>query len=300
MVKSMTGYGRGEYQDESFSFVFELKTVNHRYAEVAIRLPRFLNPLESRLRQAVLSRIARGHVDVFITASYTATEGRSIKIDKGLVKAYHESLKATADLLGLGASAMAEEKELYFIAGQPDVLTQEDACIDPEALWVHMEPAVREALDHCDAMRAAEGANISRDVSSRVDLIEQKLAVIEQEAPRTVAEYEQRLATRIQELLERHGGGEVDENRLIQEVAIYSDRVSITEETVRLHSHIKQFRKLLEADCPVGRRMDFLVQEFNREANTIASKANDSLITQTIVDMKSEIEKIREQIQNIQ
>jgi uncharacterized protein (TIGR00255 family) len=300
VVKSMTGYGRGEYQDDAFSFIFELKTVNHRYAEVAIRLPRFLNPLENRIRQTVLKRIARGHVDVFITASYTGEEGRRIKIDKGLVKAYHESLKDTADLLGIGTDTVGGERELYFISNQPDVLTLEEAAIDPEALWLKMEPAINEALDHCDAMREAEGANISRDVANRVDLIEEKLGEIEKEAPQTVVDYEAKLTERIQELLDKNNAGEIDQSRLIQEVAIYSDHVNITEEIVRLHSHIKQFREMLASAHPVGRRMDFLVQEFNREANTIASKANDSVITQTVVDMKGEIEKVREQIQNIQ
>ncbi len=296
----MTGYGRGEYQDKDFSFAFEIKTVNHRFAETAIRLPRFLNPVENRIRKMVLDRMARGHMDIFINAAYTGTEGRRVTIDKGLAKAYHDSLKEMAGLIGVSPDEVGGQPELLFIAKCPDVITPEDPCIDLDALWPHMEAAIRTALDHCDAMRQNEGANISKDISRRIDLIEQKLGLIEKRAPESVREYEKRLGDRMRETLESFGAGTLDETRLIQEVAIYSDRVNTTEETVRLHSHIRQFRGMLESEQPVGRRMDFLVQEFNREANTIASKCNDSEMTQVIVDMKGEIEKVREQIQNIQ
>jgi uncharacterized protein (TIGR00255 family) len=300
VVKSMTGYGRGEYQNEDFSFVFEIKTVNHRYAELSIRMPHILNPVENRIRKLILERMPRGHMDVFINASYTGMEGRHVSIDKGLAKAYHESLKETAVLLGVDPEKVGGQEEVLFVAHCPDVIIPEDAKIDLDALWPSMEEAINSALDHCDAMRIAEGTNISHDIAHRIDLIEEKLNVIEQRAPEIVQDYEARLEERIRETLEKHQLGEIDEARLIQEVAIYSDRVNTTEEMVRLHSHIKQFREMMESTKPVGRRMDFLIQEFNREANTIASKCSDSTITQIIVDMKGEIEKVREQIQNIQ
>lgn len=298
MVQSMTGYGRGSVVENDFTFLIEIKTVNHRYTELNLRLPRFLNPVENRIRKLLLGNIQRGHVDVFINASYTGTEGRKVTIDKGLAKAYHDSLKELASLLQ--SPAETGQQELFFIANRPDVLVPEEADIDLESLWPAMEGAVEEALDHLVAMRRAEGENIARDVDARIGKITDQLAFLEKRAPETVKAYRSRLTQQLKELLQEAGTGPLDESRIIQETAIYADRVNVTEEMVRLHSHLQQFHKLFAEEKPVGRRMDFLVQEMNREANTIASKAGDAQMIQTIVDMKSEIEKVREQIQNIQ
>lgn len=298
MVQSMTGYGRGAVVEKDFSFSIEIKTVNHRYTELNLRLPRFLNPVENRIRKLLLAKIQRGHVDVFINASYTGTEGRKVTIDKGLAKAYHDSLEELTSLLQIPAET--GQQELFFIADRPDVLVPAEADIDLDSLWPGMESAVNEALDHLVAMRRTEGENISRDVAARIGRIESQLETLQQRAPETVAAYRERLTRQLKELLADAGTGPLDESRIIQETAIYADRVNVTEEMVRLHSHLDQFRRLLAEEKPVGRRMDFLVQEMNREANTIASKAGDAQMIQTIVDMKSEIEKVREQIQNIQ
>lgn len=298
MIQSMTGYGRGTCDLEDFSFQIEIKTVNHRYAELALRLPRFLNPVENRIRKQILGRICRGHADVFITAEYTGTEGRQVKVDKGLAKAYHDSLKELACLLG--PSEDGARQDLFFIAGCEGVLVPEDAALDLDRFWPAMEPAVDTALDHLLAMRRTEGAQLEADLERRIGTIEGQLGIIEARAPETVKEYRERITSQLRDLLQEAGAGPLDEGRVIQEAALYADRVNVTEETVRLHSHLAQFRQLLREEKPVGRRMDFLVQEMNREANTIASKAGDARIIQTIVDMKSEIEKVREQIQNIQ
>jgi uncharacterized protein (TIGR00255 family) len=294
----MTGYGRGAVVEKDFSFSIEIKTVNHRYTELNLRLPRFLNPVENRIRKLLLARIQRGHVDVFINASYTGTEGRKVTIDKGLAKAYHDSLEELTSLLQIPAET--GQQELFFIADRPDVLVPAEADINLDSLWPGMENAVNEALDHLVAMRRTEGENISRDVAARIGRIESQLETLQQRDPETVKAYRERLTRQLKELLADAGTGPLDESRIIQETAIYADRVNVTEEMVRLHSHLDQFNRLLAEEKPVGRRMDFLVQEMNREANTIASKAGDAQMIQTIVDMKSEIEKVREQIQNIQ
>lgn len=263
-------------------------------------MPRFLAPLENRMRKVILDDVSRGHMDVFVNAAYTGTEGRQITIDKGLAKAYHDGLKELSALLGAHEGAVDEGREVLFVAKCPDVVIPGEAKIDLETLWPHMLGAVQTGLRHLDAMRKEEGRNISQDVARRVDLIEEKLSFLEERAPEAVKDYEKRLEERLLEALRAHGAGDLDESRLIQEVALYADKVNTTEEMVRLHSHIKQFRQMLQEDHPVGRRMNFLVQEFNREANTIASKCSDSTMTQTVVEMKGEIEKVREQIQNIQ
>ena len=298
MIQSMTGYGRGEWAERDFTFQIEIKTVNHRYGEASLRLPRFLNPLENRLRRKILDRISRGHMDVFITSGYTGAEGRQVTIDKGLANAYHDSLKELARLLG--SSWETSSQELLFIAGCPDVLLPEEGKVDLEKLWPGIAKATDEALEHLLEMRRTEGRQLAADLEKRITVIEGQLGSIEERAPETVQEYRQKLGRQLRQLLQEAGTGPLDESRIIQETAIYADRVNVTEETVRLHSHLRQFRQLLQAEQPVGRRMDFLVQEMNREANTIASKAGDAPIIQTIVDMKSEIEKVREQIQNIQ
>ncbi len=296
----MTGFGRGEYKDEQFSFVIEMKTVNHRYNEVAIRLPRFLNALEDRIRKVILKKISRGRVDVFITADYINGENCIIKVDKALAKAYHNALQEVGQAAGLENIELNQQEEVFYLSRCPDVISAEEGYFDVEQLWPKMETAIDVALKNLLSMREAEGANILEDLKSRAKLIAEKLSIVEKRAPLVVSEYQGRLAERVNELFKNYAEQTIEPERLLQEVAIFADRVNITEEIVRLQSHIKQYMLMITSDKPVGRKMDFLIQEFNREANTIASKSNDFTITQTVVEIKGEIEKIREQIQNIE
>ena len=299
MLKRMTGFGRGEYNDENLSFVIEMKTVNHRYNEVAIRLPRFLNALEDKIRKTILGTVSRGRVDVFITADYNSTEGCRVKVDKALALAYHDALREVCVAVGYPDTKLLEQAEILYISRCPEVISAKEGYFDVETLWPKILSAIEAALTNLVAMRTSEGSNIQSDLVSRADLIAEKLKIVEERAPQVVLEYDKRLGERINDLL-KDFGQEVEPERLIQEVAIFSDRVNITEEIVRLKSHIKQFKAMVNSEQPVGRKMDFLIQEFNREANTIASKANDFTITQVVVEIKGEIEKIREQVQNIE
>lgn len=299
MLKSMTGFGRGEYNDDNFTFVIEMKTVNHRYNEVAIRLPRFLNALEDKIRKTILNTVSRGRVDVFITADYTNSEGCRVKVDKALALAYHEALREVCEVVGYPETKLLEQAEIMYISRCPEVISAKEGYFDVEKLWPKILLAIESALANLIAMRETEGANIQNDLAARADLIAAKLEIVEERAPQVVLEYDKRLGERINDLLQDCGQG-VEPERLIQEVAIFADRVNVTEEIVRLKSHLKQFKVMLQSVQPVGRKMDFLIQEFNREANTIASKANDFSITQVVVEIKGEIEKIREQVQNIE
>lgn len=299
MLKSMTGFGRGEYEDDSFSITVEMKTVNHRYNEVAIRLPRFLNPLEDRIRKTILKTVNRGRIDVFINADYTSSDNCSLKVDKNLAAAYHKALQEVGEAIGASDVTINGAVELLHIARCPEVINVKEGFFDVETVWPKVQQAVEQAVANLVAMREAEGGNIYGDFIYRADLIAAKLAEIEERSPKVVEEYQARLSERLNNLLEEHNIA-VEPERLLQEVAIFADRTSITEEIVRLKSHIKQFKIIIASDQPVGRKLDFLIQEFNREANTIASKANDYTLAQIVVDVKAEIEKIREQIQNIE
>lgn len=299
MLKSMTGFGRGEYEDENFSVTVEMKTVNHRYNEVAIRLPRFLNPIEDRIRKTILKTVNRGRIDVFINADYTTSDNATLKVDKNLAMAYHKALMEIGEAIGITDPGFNNAQEIMHLARCQDVINLKEGFFDVETVWPKVEQAVEAAVKNLVAMREAEGANIYGDFIYRADLIAAKLAKIEERSPMVVEEYQAKLSERLNNLLAEHNIT-VEPERLLQEVAIFADRVSITEEIVRLKSHIKQFKIILASNGPVGRKLDFLIQEFNREANTIASKANDYTLAQIVVEIKAEIEKIREQIQNIE
>ncbi len=299
MLKSMTGFGRGEYEDNEFSVTVELKTVNHRYNEVAIRLPRFLNPLEDRIRKTILKTVNRGRIDVFINADYTSNANCSLKVDKKLAAAYHRAYMEIAEALELSETGINPSVEIMQIARCQDVINVKEGFFDVESVWPKVEQALSGALNALVTMRETEGGNIYGDFIYRADLIAEKLALIEERSPKIVEEYQAKLTERLTNLLAEHNVA-VEPERLLQEVAIFADRTSITEEIVRLKSHIKQFKTIIASDQPVGRKLDFLIQEFNREANTIASKANDYTLAQIVVEIKAEIEKIREQIQNIE
>ena len=299
MLKSMTGFGRGQYEDENFSVTVEMKTVNHRYNEVAIRLPRFLNPLEDKIRKTILKTVNRGRIDVFINADYTSSENCTLKVDKNLAAAYHKALQEVGVAIGLEELNINSAQEVMYLSRCQDVINVKEGFFDVETVWPKVEQAVKEALDNLVTMRETEGGNIYGDFIYRADLIAEKLTKIEERSPMVVEEYQAKLTDRLNNLLADHNIT-VEPERLLQEVAIFADRASITEEIVRLKSHIKQFKNIINSDQPVGRKLDFLIQEFNREANTIASKANDYTLAQIVVEIKAEIEKIREQIQNIE
>ena len=290
MLKSMTGFGRGQYEDENFSVTVEMKTVNHRYNEVAIRLPRFLNPLEDKIRKTILKTVNRGRIDVFINADYTSSENCTLKVDKNLAAAYHKALQEVGAAIGLEELNINSAQEVMYLSRCQDVINVKEGFFDVETVWPKVEQAVKEALDNLVTMRETEGGNIYGDFIYRADLIAEKLTKIEERSPMVVEEYQAKLTERLNNLLADHNIT-VEPERLLQEVAIFADRASITEEIVRLKSHIKQFKNIINSDQPVGRKLDFLIQEFNREANTIASKANDYTLAQIVVEIKAEIEK---------
>ena len=299
MVKSMTGFGRGSYEEDSFSVTIEIKSVNHRYNETAIRLPHFLNPLEDKIRKTILASVARGRIDVFVTARYTNQDSVTVSVDRPLAAAYHQALQEVGQAIGIASPTISEQAEILYLARCPEVITTKEGLFDCDAYWPKIKEAVDQAVGALVAMREAEGRNIASDFYKRLDIIEKNVLEIEKRSPEVVAEYQAKLSERLDALLADKKIA-ADPDRVLQEVAIFADRVSITEEIVRLKSHIRQFCVILEASQPIGRKLDFLVQEFNREANTIASKANDFELAKMVVDVKAEIEKIREQVQNIE
>ena len=287
---SMTGYGRAMREMDGRQLTIELKSVNHRFLDLSFRMPRNLMFLEDEARKLIGAKLARGHVDVFMTYRNMRSDARSVTVDKALFDAY------AAALSGLVDGEIRDDRSLMGIARLPDVLVVSEAEEDQQALRTLMQETLGEALEQLLAMRRREGEEMKKDLAFRTDRIEEMTCQIEERYPDTVKEYTQRLRASIEELI----GQSVDETRLLTEVAVMADRSAIAEETVRLHAHIAQLRECLEQTEPVGRRIDFLVQEFNREANTISSKSQDVPITRLAVSIKAEIEKLREQLQNIE
>lgn len=287
---SMTGYGRAMRDVDGRQLTIELKSVNHRFLDLSFRMPRNLMFLEDDARKLIGARLARGHVDVFMTYRNTRSDARSVQVDRALFDAY------TTALSGLTDSGVQDDRSLMSIARLPDVLVVTEAEEDQDALRALLKETLDAALSQLVEMRRREGAEMKKDLSFRTDRIEEMTNAVEKRYPETVEEYTRRLRASIEELI----GKNVDETRLLTEVAVMADRSAIAEETVRLHAHIAQLRECLEKAEPVGRRIDFLVQELNREVNTISSKSQDVPITQLVVGMKAEIEKLREQLQNIE
>lgn len=290
-MRSMTGYGRCTRVIDGRQLTIEVKSVNHRFLDLGFRMPRSFAFLEEDARRIIGQRLNRGHVDLFATYRNLRTDARTVTVDSALLSAYMGALDSIGE-----TSGMRDDRTLMSVSRLPDVLVVEEAEDDREALKLLMAEALGGALDEIVAMREREGASMKADLILHVDEIERMTGEIEQRYPETVAEYQQRLKQRVEELL----GGDMDEQRLLQEVAVMADRSAIAEETVRLHSHIAQLRELFEQDEPVGRRIDFIVQELNREVNTISSKSQDIPITRLVVSCKAEIEKLREQLQNVE
>ncbi len=287
---SMTGYGRADVESDGRQMTIELKSVNHRFLDLSFRMPRNMIFLEDEARKIIGGRLARGHVDVFMTYRNLRSDARDVRVDEKLFAAYARALDAVAD------QNLKDDRSIMSIARMPDVMIVTEAEEDQDALRELLRQTLNAALDQLIAMRAREGVQMAADLSCRIDRIEKLTCGIEERYPQTVSEYTNRLRASIEELI----GQDVDETRLLTEVAVMADRSAIAEETVRLHSHVEQLRECIAREEPVGRRLDFLVQELNREVNTISSKSQDIPITRLTLDCKAEIEKLREQLQNVE
>lgn len=292
MIKSMTGFGRATKELDGYVITMEIKSVNHRYFEFSSRIPRQYGFLDDKLKSYINSKVARGKVDCFVTIEALNTDSAEVVVNNTLASAYVTALKEIADKYGL-----KEDFGASTISRFQDVLVVKKAEEDEEKLWGYVKAVCDEAIDKFVQMRTVEGERMRADIYSRGQFILDCVSFIEERSPQTVKEYNDKLIERVHDLI---GDATLDEARVIQEVAIYADKVAVAEETVRLRSHIEQLNCFINANEPVGRKMDFLVQEINREANTIGSKANDVDIARKVVDIKAEVEKIREQIQNIE
>ena len=288
----MTGYGRGEYMAEECHFVVEIKSVNHRYNDISIKLPRFMNGMEDAIRKRIMKEIARGKTDVYITFETFSDNDVVVKINEPLAKAYTEKLYELEQKFGVYS-----KYKLDLVARFADVISVEKAEEQKDVLWETLLPALDEAILKFVEMRQKEGEALVNDILKKRELIQQMTEQIKKRSPIVVKEYKEKLQNRIKELL---SGMEADEQRIAMETALFADRSCVDEEITRLESHIIQLKEILQKGGQIGRKLDFLVQEMNREVNTIASKANDIEITGITIEMKSEIEKIREQIQNIE
>lgn len=292
MVSSMTGFGRGSAQADGREITIELKSVNHRYLDIGYRMPRQINFLEDVFRAELSESLSRGHVDVYVNYRNLRNDSKTVEIDKGLLNAYLEAAKSASDEF-----ALDDDMKLTSALRFQDVLTVVSAEEDREALVSLSKEALKLAVDELKAMRAKEGERLANDLFKRLDTINELREQIEKRAPQVVEEYRVKLSERIEKLL---SSVTVDQQRLATEVAIFADKASIDEETVRLKSHVKGMKELLNSNEATGRKLDFLVQEMNREFNTIGSKANDGEIVAFVIDGKAEVEKIREQVQNIE
>ena len=292
MVRSMTGYGRGEAVLHGRSIVVEVRSVNNRYLDCNIKMPRAYIFAEDAMKSRIQSSISRGKVDIFVTMDSTGADAVTVKVNHlvaaGYVKSLQE-LKDTYHLWGL--------PDLSLIAHFSDVLQTEKAPENVEEVAADICSVLDQALTDYAVMREREGERLSADILSRADAIEALITQVEDRSPKTVTEYRARLETKMREVLQNQ---QLDESRILTEAAIFADKVAVDEETVRLRSHLSQLRTMLKQGGPIGRKLDFLIQEFNREANTIGSKCNDLEISRHVIDIKAEIEKIREQVQNIE
>lgn len=298
MVKSMTGYGRGEETAQGTTVTVELRAVNNRYLDCTVKMPRTYIFAEDALKELVQSKVSRGKVDVFVNVAHEGGDDVTVTVNESLARAY---VRAMLQLERLGAEegnrTILSDYKTADLARFPDVLTVEKKEEDQDQVKALLLAALDRALEDFNTMRAREGEKLKADILGRADTIESLTAKVEQRSPETVKEYRNRLEVKMQEVLQNT---QIDESRLLTEAAIFADKVAVDEETVRLHSHLSQLRELLGQGGAVGRKLDFLIQEFNREANTIGSKCSDIQIARIVVDIKAEIEKIREQVQNIE
>ena len=292
MVKSMTGYGRARQTLNGRDITVEVRSVNNRYLDCTVKVPRTYIFAEDAVKARVQKAVSRGKVDVFITIDAAAADETVVAVNEPLARGYYEALTRLKDMFSLedGLNAVT-------LAKFPDVLTITKAEEDLESVAADICAVLDEALAAYNAMRTVEGGKLREDIAGRADTIEAVVGKVEERSPQTVAAYREKLLARMQEVLQSTA---IDESRILTEAAIFADKIAVDEETVRLRSHLSQLRTMLESDQPMGRKLDFLIQEVNRECNTIGSKCNDLTIAQDVVNMKAEVEKIREQVQNIE
>lgn len=292
MIRSMTGYGRAEVLVNGRNILVEIRSVNHRYFEFSCRSPRAYGFLESRLKTYLQGKLSRGKVDVNVSIQTVEGSSASVQVNRELAASYVQALRALEEPLGL-----RDDLSLSVISRFSDIFTVNKETEDEDAIWADVLQVADEATGRFVQMRETEGAKMKEDVESRLDFILQAVEQVEARSPKTVEEYRARLYNKMSEVL---GNTQIDEQRILTEAALYAEKIAVSEETVRLRSHVGQFCAILAQGGPVGRKLDFLIQECNRETNTIGSKAQDIEIARIVVDIKSEIEKIREQIQNIE
>lgn len=293
LIKSMTGFGRAQKVFANKEITVEIRSVNHRYFEFSARVPRAYSYLEERLKNHLKTTISRGKIEASVMIAAVEGETTSVvRINQGLAKAYLNALKSLSEELQVRNDVTVSQ-----LARFSDIFTVSKAEEDEDEIWAMVQETADEAVRRFVAMRTLEGEKMEQDLLNRLINIENWVAQVEEQSPKTLENYRTRLKAKMDEIL---GDKSIDDARILAEAAIFADKIAVDEETVRLRSHIKQFREILKAEEPVGRKLDFLVQEFNRETNTIGSKAQDVNIAKIVVDIKSEIEKIREQIQNIE
>ena len=290
MIRSMTGYGRAGQVRNRREITVELRSVNNRYLDCAVKMPHLYLFAEDALKKTVQRRVSRGKVDVFITVDASAADTVTAKVNRELAAQYAAALRELSEIVGTDLTGQ-------LLTRFPDALTVTKDESDAEAVTADLCAVLEEALEAFQAMRAKEGEKLAEDIGARLDTIERLTAEVETRSPETVREYREKLFRRMREVLEDSA---IDEQRILMEAALFADKVAVDEETVRLRSHVSQLREMLSSDAPQGRRMDFLIQELNREANTIGSKCVDTAIARIVVELKAEIEKIREQTQNVE
>ena len=292
MIKSMTGYGRAREMLNKRDITVEVRSVNNRYLDCTVKMPRMYSFAEDAVKQHVQKAISRGKVDVFITVDASAADVAKVTVNRELAAQYASALNELAEVCGTESHVTPEQLSRF-----PDVLTVTKADEDLETVSADLCAVLDEALAAYNTMRAVEGAKLAEDIAGRLSNIENYTSQVEERSPQTVAEYRAKLTARMQEVLQ---STTIDEQRILTEAAIYADKVAVDEETVRLRSHVAQLRTMIASDEPMGRKMDFLIQEVNRESNTIGSKCNDVAIAQVVVGLKAEVEKMREQVQNVE
>lgn len=292
MIKSMTGYGRANKSIDSLNVTVEIKSVNHRYFEFSSRYPRIYGFLDEKMKTFVQSKVARGKIECYIQVENLEDDNVVVEVNHSLAKGYVDAFNELSQRYGIDNGINASSLGRF-----QDVLLVRREEADEEKIWAAVRETAQQAVDNFIEMRSVEGEKMKNDISARADFILENVAFIEKRSPETVKEYNEKLLARMRDII---GDAHVEEQRLLTEAAIYADKIAVAEETVRLRSHIDQLRSFLVSREAIGRKMDFLVQEMNREANTIGSKAQDVEIARRVLEIKSEIEKIREQVQNIE
>ena len=294
MIKSMTGFGRCEVTENNRKFTVEMKAVNHRYLEVNMKFPKKISVFESSIRNVMKQYIERGKVDVFITLEdYNAIQ-ENVRYNSNIAHEYMNYLNQMSEEFG-----MDNDVRISSLSRYPDVFTMEEANANDDEIWKELEKCVRGACEKFVESRVAEGENLKNDLIMKLDGMKDQVALIEERSPQVVEEYRRRILDKVNEVLSQTNA-EIDEGRIVTEVTLFADKICVDEETVRLKSHIESMKQCLEAGGSCGRKLDFIAQEMNREANTTLSKANDLALADTAIEIKTEIEKIREQVQNIE